>query len=151
MGSWSDDSCFEARMRLPFGPTYPDFSVVMRSLPYLSPNSSSPRWSFFMRWVAVLCVQWMCSTTMREILRSRASSDMTTKWGVLLSSIATNSTRGLFFLVRLCSFNRFQLCALRPASGDDYAGVALVWCQLLTHHHGSSSLLGSLLAVFMSS
>jgi len=31
--------------------------------------------------------------------RSRASSEMTTQWGVLLSYSATHSTRGLFFLV----------------------------------------------------
>jgi len=84
---------------------------------------------------------------MGEILRSRASSDMTTKWGVLLSSSATHSTGGLFFLVRLCSFIRFGSCTLRLASGDDYAGVTLVGCQFLTHDLGSSSVLGSFLAV----
>jgi len=84
---------------------------------------------------------------MRETLRLHTSSDMTTKWGVLLSSSATHSTHVLFFLVRLCSFNRFRSCTLRAACGDHYAGITLIKFQLLTHHLGSSSELGSFLAL----
>jgi len=43
-------------------------------------------------------------------IRSRSSSDMRTKWALLVSCSANHATCGFFFLVRSSSFNRFGFC-----------------------------------------
>ena len=64
------------------------------------------------------------------MLGSCSSAHGTTRRGVSASYSATPSTLGLLSTQghspnRICSYS------LKPASGDDYAGVACVWCRSL--------------------
>ena len=61
-------------------------SLGMRSLPYLRLDRPPVQVEYiFMSWVAALCVQWTCPTTMKHALVALLGRQNNWTWVILLS------------------------------------------------------------------